>query len=257
MDRLKIELQQKELLQKRSDPLLVVLIGGVIAALANAGVSYYTGSQQITLESEKHKNNLVSEKYKAEATRISDATKSTDQIQNACQLNFLLEFELITNETLRSRVNQFLRARKGAEVSGADTASPNDQSKKEYTSICKISTFFPITVDTTKITADNTQMTIDGGTKNQSGSVPKTAPPPRLEKKLIQSLPYETDWLGGGHSQAEACARAISNYSGQYPGKILEPGVASEQVRRDFLGHVTYKYSCTVNVYDMATSNSE
>lgn len=251
MDELKYSLQQKELLQKRSDPLLVVIIGGIIAALANAGVSYYTGTQQISLETTKHENNLVAEKYKAEATRISDATKSNDQIRNACQLDFLLKFELITNEKLKSSVNQFLRDRKGAEAYSPETVAPSDQSRREYTSICSISTTSSITADSDRITADNDKIKVDADTKTKSGSPPKTDPLPRLEKKLIKSLSYETDWIGGGHSQAEACNRAIATYKNQYSDKILEPGAASEQVRKDWIGRVTYKYSCTVNVYDM------
>ncbi|MGV1830761.1 hypothetical protein [Agrobacterium vitis] len=234
----KLALQEKELSQKRSDPLIIVVIGGVIAALANAGVSYYNGTQQIELETTKHANELDSEKYKTEALRISDASKSADQVQNACRLNFLLDFDLITNEILRTRVNKFLREKKAPEVAGIEPTNATETYKNgEYTSIC--------TIETTSLAANN-PVSVDYKPVTYTKDI-NSQP---TEKKPIQSLTFSTGWISGGHSQSEACSQAVALYQPQFPGKSLESAGASEDSRKDILGHVTYNYRCTINVFD-------
>lgn len=241
----KVDLQERELSQKRSDPLMVAVVGGLIAAFASVGVSYYTGRKQIETEKTRHDTEMEAEKYKAESSLISEAVKSTDQVQNTCRLYFLLSFNLVTNDALRARVNDFLREKKGAEIPGTEAVGGANASRSEYTSVCTITTN---PVAPTQVPPQNGQASPSAdGQKTTTGAAPSKG-------RLIQSLSYSTGWIGGGHSQGEACAQAVAAYSPQFPGKILESSSASEEVRKDFVGHVTYNYHCVVNVFDTVSA---
>lgn len=241
----KIDLQKQELSRKHSDPLMVAVVGGLIAAFASIGVSYYTGRNQIETEKARHDTEMEAEKYKAESSLVSEAVKSIDQVQNTCRLYYLLSFDLVTNEALRARVNDFLREKKGAEIAGTEVVGSPNSSKSEYTSVCTITTS---PAATTQARPQNGQATPAADPqKTTTGAAP-------LKGRLVQSLTYSTGWIGGGHSQGEACAQAVAAYSPQFPGKILEGSSASEDVRKDLIGHVTYNYHCVVNVFETASS---
>jgi hypothetical protein len=240
-----LDLQERELLQKRSDPLMVAVVGGLIAAFASVGVSYYTGRNQIETEKARHDTEMEAEKYKAESSLVSEAVKSTDQVQNTCRLYYLLSFNLVTNDALRTRVNDFLREKKGAETAGTEAAGETNAARSEYTSVC--------TITTSPVATPQGQPQSGQASPAGDGQKTTTGAPP-AKGKLIQSLNYSTGWIGGGHSQGEACAQAVAAYTPQFPGKILESSSASEDVRKDFVGHVTYNYHCVVNVFETASA---
>lgn len=61
---------------------------------------------------------------------------------------------------------------------------------------------------------------------------------------------WESSWVGGGHGQQEMCNNGISELikSDQYKGRIITVQSSSEDSRKDFLGHVEYKYHCSYRV---------
>ncbi|WP_461655894.1 WD40 repeat domain-containing protein [Methylorubrum aminovorans] len=83
----------------------------------------------------------------------------------------------------------------------------------------------------------------------------KPADLPRVQKVFIKSLTFDTGWVGGEHSQSEACSQAIRIYQPQFPGKILESAGSSESSRKEFIGKSTYRYVCKFNVFEMQATN--
>jgi hypothetical protein len=58
------------------------------------------------------------------------------------------------------------------------------------------------------------------------------------------SLPsYDSPTMDGGHTQEEICGPKRENYRKQFPGCEVTMAV-SESVRKDWLGHASYQYSC-------------
>lgn len=85
---------------------------------------------------------------------------------------------------------------------------------------------------------------------NPAPSQPASARPAPADKYVTAT--WDSEWVGGGHTQEEMCGKgvlALGN-SDRYKGKIISQLPASEDVRKDFLGHVEYKYHCTYNVSD-------
>jgi hypothetical protein len=89
---------------------------------------------------------------------------------------------------------------------------------------------------------------------------------PRIQSKLIPltqsnaasqassvdyaSVGWDSDWVDGGHNQDEMCNKGIMALRGTdtYKGKVLSRLSASEDSKKDFLGHVQYRYHCTYRV---------
>ena len=69
--------------------------------------------------------------------------------------------------------------------------------------------------------------------------VPKTAagPPP-----LLPNL--NTDWVEGGHTAQEYCNPQKAAYEKQYPNFTIEMTILGDENKKDFLGHVTYRFHC-------------
>ena len=60
-----------------------------------------------------------------------------------------------------------------------------------------------------------------------------------------------TGWVDGGHDQGWGCAEVAGQFINRRaigPRNKVERLSPSEESRKDILGHVTYKYSCTVRV---------
>lgn len=62
------------------------------------------------------------------------------------------------------------------------------------------------------------------------------------------SLQWSSDWLGGGHNQAEQCKIGQALTASQNPGRTVVVTSSSEDSRKDILGRVTYKYYCSFDV---------
>jgi hypothetical protein len=62
---------------------------------------------------------------------------------------------------------------------------------------------------------------------------------------------WDSDWVDGGHNQEEMCNKGIIALGGtdQYKGKSLSRLFASEDSKKDFLGHVQYRYHCTFKIF--------
>jgi hypothetical protein len=69
--------------------------------------------------------------------------------------------------------------------------------------------------------------------------VPKAAavPPPQLPN-------LSTDWVEGGHTAQEYCNPQKAAYEKQYPNFTIEMTILGDENRKDFLGHVTYRFHC-------------
>jgi hypothetical protein len=84
----------------------------------------------------------------------------------------------------------------------------------------------------------------------QQQSEPDKPPPqPQIVKEPNDSgtvFTFTTGWIGGGHNQAEACSQALATLMSKNPGKKFKVINSSEESRKDFLGHVTYNYSCRI-----------
>jgi len=76
---------------------------------------------------------------------------------------------------------------------------------------------------------------------NAMGWIPWCASP--APKPLPKLDPYQTGWVEGGHTQAEYCAPRRDAYQKQYPDLKIT-WTASEENKKDWLGHVQYRYSC-------------
>ncbi len=63
---------------------------------------------------------------------------------------------------------------------------------------------------------------------------------------------WDSPWVSGGHNQQEMCNQGISELGkvSQYKGREILMQSATEDSRKDFLGHVEYRYHCIYRVSD-------
>ncbi|MFA1677985.1 hypothetical protein ACDY97_36240, partial [Rhizobium mongolense] len=233
--RISNEIEERRL--KKTDPLTLAVVGGLIAAFSSVGVSLLNGRSQVALEREKHDAEMVTEAYKAEATRILEAIKLGDPDRSACTLKFMMKGGLIQTDTLRSYVDAYLEFRNGG--SGVGTAvAEKQQPPSQGAQTAPNPAETPGCQPAPTIKAGN----IGQPDTNTSKPVSDGGP--------LQVLSYATGWMGGGHNQNEACASAISQYQPQFPDKVLRRIASDEATKKDLLGHVEYRYFCTVGVFD-------
>ena len=226
----RLDIQEKEV--DKPSPLLLAVLGGIAAVVGGfiaAGASIYVADEnnkaQIALESAKHTNDLETEEarhkasmdveaYKAEGARVIEAIRTGDADKAACEMSFFVDAGLIRTPSLRSFVDAYLASRKGG--SGVGSAPSNTGA-------------------------------------NSSANVPNLRPECRSATKPSTqpiTFDYQTDWMGGGHSQNEACERGIAENQGRYPGKVLKPLSSSEEQRESGgIFHVPqYRYYCKISV---------
>lgn len=76
------------------------------------------------------------------------------------------------------------------------------------------------------------------------------SPTPSANTYYYITANWDSDWVGGGYTQDEMCNKGVLvlGADDKYKGKTISRLSASEDVRKDFLGHVEYKYHCTYKV---------
>ena len=91
-----------------SNPLALALVGATVAAIANVWVAYHNGSEQRALETVKADSGRDLERQKAEDDRIVSAINGDPNVASA-RLRFLAETHLITDETLRKFILDYIQ----------------------------------------------------------------------------------------------------------------------------------------------------
>jgi hypothetical protein len=78
-------------------------------------------------------------------------------------------------------------------------------------------------------------------------------PPPVNNQKIkdnYSSATWDSDWVSGGHNQDEMCNTGLMALKGreEYKDKTITKRSSSEDSKKDFFGHVQYRYHCTYEV---------
>jgi hypothetical protein len=223
---------------KKTDPLTLAVVGGLIAAFSSVGVTLLNGMSQVALEREKHDTEMVTEAYRAEAGRILEAIKLGDPDRSACTLKFMIKGGLIQTDTLRTYIDAYLLSRNGGAGVGTNPLTTPQTSPDGN-----------VAVETVYTPGCQAAPTIKGITNGGPDTTPvKTT----SDGSPLKVLNYTSGWMEGGHNQDEACGSAIAQYQGHFPSKILRRLGSDEASKKDILGHVEYQYFCTVGVFEAA-----
>lgn len=87
------------------------------------------------------------------------------------------------------------------------------------------------------------------GCVSSSSATPSPAPSPvspSSAQPIIEQ--YQTGWLGGGNTQPQQCSVGRGVIEQKHPGKSIQLVKSWEESKRDFFGHVEYRYFCTFQV---------
>jgi hypothetical protein len=96
-----IELRKKEVRRALwKEPLFLAIVAATIAALGNVGATYYTGTEQQTLE-----------RSRAETGRILEVIKTNDPDKAAANLHFLIDVGLLSDEKVKGALETYLKDR--------------------------------------------------------------------------------------------------------------------------------------------------
>jgi type II secretory pathway pseudopilin PulG len=178
----------KEAEAKRSrliNPLVIAIVGGVLAAIANNYSTRTTSSNQQDIERNKLSQERQLSIQKSEEERIHDALKLANCEQVKERLTAINNVGLISDVNRKATVAQYLKTL---------TCTPSPPPQK-----------------------------------------PEPSPPFELS----------SDWLGGGHSQGELCQALRAQAVARYPNRTIIQLSSREESKKDWLGHVEYKYFCT------------
>lgn len=230
------ELEEKTL--KKTDPLVLAVVGGLMAAFASVGVSYLNGRNQIIAEEKQHGLDMTTEAYRAEANRILETVKLGDPDRSACTLKFLMKGGLIQTQSLKDFIDAYLASRNGGSGVGNPTGQANGAAQANSSTQPKVAD------DATTLgcqPAPNSARNPNSAANTSTGTPPSNGASPQI-------VTYSTGWMGGGHNQNEACEAGIRQYQPSFPNRVLSRISSDEESRRDFLGHVEYKYYCTIAV---------
>jgi hypothetical protein len=124
-----------------TNPLVLAVFAAALAALGNAGLTYFNGeeqrkleltrsNEQIKLEREKVQGQQFIEETKAETARILEVIKTADPEKAAANLEFLLKAGLITDEKRKAALKTFLDQRQpgeGPNIPPAGAAIPSNR----------------------------------------------------------------------------------------------------------------------------------
>jgi hypothetical protein len=252
-----MKLQERELEAKLAEPkpsqwtnpLVLAVFGALITGMVSVINQVVTSHSQHVEDVQKHKVDMETEVFKAEASRILEAIKPGDPDRAACTLTFLYGAHLITTPNLREFLDGYLASRPG----GSGVANGDQTASAGYS---------PAAAPQPTAPAGESNATVGpGGCPPMPGSpfaktaTPRTnpskpTPVPAPPTPASFTFPYATDWMDGGHNQNEACDRGIRENQAKYPGKTLARVSSSEESRRTgFMNtHVEYKYYCTISV---------
>lgn len=199
---------------------MLAVLGATLAGLANLAVAWKTGRDQLELAQNKNAEEKSIEETKAESARILEIVKASDPDRAAQNLAFLLDSGLITSQNLKDRIAAYLEKRKGGQGVSVQAG-----------------------------TASVVQASLEPADGKPASSETETSPPPLIAKEPSDKgviFTFSTGWIGGGHSQAEACSQATASWKSQNSGKTSKVIHSSEENRKDLFGHVTYNYTCVV-----------
>lgn len=73
--------------------------------------------------------------------------------------------------------------------------------------------------------------------------------PKALPAKDIGITDYTSDWMPGRHNSNEACDAERKALQAKYPNYSILVTPSGEDSRKSWLGHVEYRYRCTVKAY--------
>jgi len=125
-----IAIKEKELLFKQEDarrarwsnPLVLAIIGAVLAATGNIVVTLYSGIAQRELENDREKAAHQLEREKAEGLLILEVIKTADPKKAADNLDFLVKTALIGDKVRRDGITDYIKHR--PEGSGVSLPAP-------------------------------------------------------------------------------------------------------------------------------------
>lgn len=94
-----------------TNPLVLAIAGAALAALGNVVATYYTGVEQRTTESLKHRAEQERERERAEAQLILEVIKTANPDKAAENLNFLVKTSLINDVNRRAAISTYVESR--------------------------------------------------------------------------------------------------------------------------------------------------
>jgi hypothetical protein len=208
-----------------TNPLALAVLGATFAGLTSIGVAWKNGYDQLALEDKKFFEQGVADHRKAESDRILEALKTHDPDQAKANLQLLVVTHLVRDYEIEAGVNDYIFKRPGGGGAGGIEAVPAAPVTQSPPGPPAGPTLPPVT----------------------ETPPPASAPDPQLTKGTTESeFTYVTGWIGGGHTQAQACADGIAALTAKNPSKSFKIVDSDEAVRKDFLGHVSYNYTCRI-----------
>lgn len=230
LQKAEIEIKLAETRRSRlTNPLSLAVIGAFVAGIASIAAQFVNGNYQISADANKHRNDMETESFKAESARILEALRSGDPDKAACNLRFFLDAGLISKPKTREFLQRYIAARNGGSGVYTESTGPTDQ---------------PVTgsSNSSQVTKEICATSVVS-TTSQSNAASQTS---TATSASIQT--YSTEWIGGGHNQNEACERGLQEMKTRFPTKTVERLDSGEESRKDFFGHVTYRYSCRFRI---------
>lgn len=64
------------------------------------------------------------------------------------------------------------------------------------------------------------------------------------ETGVSEDIPWESDWRSGGENADEVCEQARISLHDRFAGREIITAHVSEDSRKDFFGHINFKYRC-------------
>jgi hypothetical protein len=94
-----------------TNPLALAIAGAALAAGGNVVATYYTGVQQRSTESLKHRAEQERERERSEAQLILEVIKTANPDKAAENLNFLVKTSLINDDARRAAITTYVASR--------------------------------------------------------------------------------------------------------------------------------------------------
>lgn len=149
-----LELKREELALKRkeidgrevesrrarwSSPLVLAILGAILAAIGNIVATFYSGVEQRNIETLKHEAEQETEREKAESQLILEVIKTANPDKAAENLAFLVSTRLINDKTRREAISAYIKSRPtGTGVTLPAAWSPWVRTNNRAGAICTI-----------------------------------------------------------------------------------------------------------------------